>query len=148
MRNPDSPSAFPWPKTHPKKSQRRDFASTLDNGCTIPAARQLHLFLGIFDGLLRRQKTSKTPEGRTMDRSARLHVVGKISYYLGWISLVCGGLLHLGIGRAMFTALSLTKRNLFEVAVVCFLICMASEVRALSASEKEVPVMVKRPAAA
>jgi len=83
-----------------------------------------------------------------MDRSARLHVVGKISYYLGWISLICGGLLHVGIGRAMFTALSLTKRNLFEVAVVCFLICMASEVRALSATEKEVPVMVKRPAAA
>jgi hypothetical protein len=83
-----------------------------------------------------------------MDRSARLHVVGKVSYYLGWISLFCGGLLHLGVGRAMFTALSLTKRNLFEVAVVCFLICMASEVRALGATEKEVPVMVKRPAAA
>ncbi|MGA9977110.1 MAG: hypothetical protein WBQ08_00540 [Candidatus Sulfotelmatobacter sp.] len=83
-----------------------------------------------------------------MDRSARLHIVGKITYYLGWISLICGGLVHLGIARAMFTALSLTKRNLFEVAVVCFVICMASEVRALGATEKEVPVIVKRPAAA
>ncbi|HEY6338719.1 MAG TPA: hypothetical protein VIW68_09520 [Candidatus Sulfotelmatobacter sp.] len=83
-----------------------------------------------------------------MDRSARLHLVGKITYYLGWISLVCGALVHVHIGTAMFLALSLTKRNLFEVSVVCFVICMASEVRALAAGEKEVPVMVKRPAAA
>jgi hypothetical protein len=83
-----------------------------------------------------------------MDRSARLHVVGKISYYLGWISLICGGVLHLGIGRALFTALSLTKRNLFEVAVVAFVICLASEIRAIGATEKEVPVIVKRPVAA
>ena len=83
-----------------------------------------------------------------MDRSARLHVVGKITYYLGWISLICGGVLHLGIGRGLFTALSLTKRNLFEVAVVAFVICLASEIRALGATEKEVPVIVKRPAAA
>jgi len=48
----------------------------------------------------------------------------------------------------MFAALSLTKRNLFEVSLVCFVICMASEIRALSATEKEVPVIVKRPAAA
>ena len=83
-----------------------------------------------------------------MDRSARLHVVGKITYYLGWISLICGGVLHLGIGRALFTALSLTKRNLFEVAVVAFAICLASEIRAIGATEKEVPVIVKRPVAA
>jgi hypothetical protein len=79
-----------------------------------------------------------------MDRSGRLHVLGKITYYLGWISLLCGGLLHLGIGKA----LSVNKRNLFELAVVCFLICMASEIRALAATEKEIPVIVKRPAAA
>jgi len=83
-----------------------------------------------------------------MDRSARLHIVGKATYYFGWITLLCGGLDHLGIGKAMFTALNLTKRNLFEVAVVCFLICLASEIRALSATEKEIPVIVKRPAAA
>jgi hypothetical protein len=83
-----------------------------------------------------------------MDRSARLHVVGKITYYTGWISLLCAGLFQIGVGRAMFTALNLTKRNLFEAAVVCFLICMASEIRALSATEKEVPLIVKRPAAA
>jgi hypothetical protein len=83
-----------------------------------------------------------------MDRAARLHLVGKITYYIGWISLVCGGLVHLGVARAMFTAMSLTKRNLFEVSVACFVICMASEVRALAAAEKELPAIVKRSAAA
>lgn len=82
-----------------------------------------------------------------MDRSARLHLVGKITYYLGWISLICGALVHVHIGTAMFLALSLTKRNLFEVSLVCFVICMASEIRA-AAAEKAVPVIVKRPAAA
>jgi len=83
-----------------------------------------------------------------MDRSARLHVIGKITYYLGWISLLCGGLSHVNVGRSMFVALSLSQRNLFELSVVCFLICMASEVRAMGATEKEMPVIVKRPAAA
>jgi hypothetical protein len=83
-----------------------------------------------------------------MDRSARLHVVGKITYYLGWISLICGGLVHVNIARGLFRALDLTQRNLLEVAVVAFVICLASEIRALGAPEKEVPVIVKRPAAA
>lgn len=83
-----------------------------------------------------------------MDRSARLHLVGKITYYFGWLSLVCGTLVHLGIARGVFTAMSLTKRNLFEVSVACFVICMTSEVRALASTEKELPAIVKRPAAA
>jgi len=83
-----------------------------------------------------------------MDRSARMHLVGKITYYLGWISLICGTLVHLGVAKGLFIAMSLTKRNLFELSVACFVICMASEVRALASNEKELPVMVKRPAAA
>jgi len=83
-----------------------------------------------------------------MDRADRLHLVGKITYYLGWIAFLCGGVVHLNIGRAAFLAVSLTQRNLFEVAVACFIICMASEVRAMGAAEKEMPVVVKRPAAA
>ena len=83
-----------------------------------------------------------------MDRTARLHLVGKITYYVGWTSLLCGGLMHVNIGRGMFMALNLTQRNLLEVSVVCFIICMASEVRALGAAEKELPAIVKRPAAA
>ena len=83
-----------------------------------------------------------------MDRSARLHVVGKITYYLGWISLICGGLAHVNIARGLFLALDLTQRNLLEVSVVAFVICLASEIRAIGATEKEVPVIVKRPVAA
>lgn len=83
-----------------------------------------------------------------MDHSARLHLVGRITYYLGWISLLCGALVHVGIAKGMFIAMSLSKRNLFEVSVACFVICMASEVRALGTTEKELPAIVKRPAAA
>ena len=83
-----------------------------------------------------------------MDRAARMHLVGKITYYLGLISLVCGGLVHLHIGTAMFAAISLSKRNLFELSVVCFILCMTSEVRALALDEKALPSIVKRPAAA
>jgi hypothetical protein len=83
-----------------------------------------------------------------MDRSARLHLVGRITYYVGWVTLLCGGLWQVNIGRAFFTSISLTKRNLFEVSVACFVICMASEVRALASSEKELPGTVKRQAVA
>jgi hypothetical protein len=57
--------------------------------------------------------------------SSRLHLVGRITYYVGWIALVCGGLVHLNIAKALFAAMSLTKRNLLEVSVVCFVICVA-----------------------
>lgn len=83
-----------------------------------------------------------------MDRSARLHLVGRITYYVGWVTLLCGGLWQVNIGRAFFMSISLTKRNLFEVSVACFIICMASEVRALASSEKELPSTVKRQAVA
>ena len=83
-----------------------------------------------------------------MDRSTRLHLVGRITYYVGWIALFCGGLVHLSIAKGLFAAMSLTKRNLFEVSVVCFVICMASEVRVLASSEKELPGLVKGQVAA
>ena len=83
-----------------------------------------------------------------MDRSIRLHLVGKITYYVGWIALLCGGLVQLNIGKALFMAISLTKRNLFEISVACFIICVASEARALTPGEKALPNAVKRQAAA
>ena len=67
-----------------------------------------------------------------MGHFARLQLVGRITYYLGWVSLLCGGLVHLNIGRTLFMAMSLNKRNLFEVSVMLFVICMASQLRALS----------------
>ena len=83
-----------------------------------------------------------------MNRSTRLHLIGKNTYYAGWIAIFCAGLVHLNIAKALFMAMSLTKRNLFEVSVVCFVICMASEVRVLASSEKELPGLVKGQVAA
>jgi hypothetical protein len=71
-----------------------------------------------------------------MDRSARLRWIGRITYYVGWITLICGTLVHLQVARTLFAAMSLTKRNLFEISVVCFLICIASELRILASAEK------------
>ncbi|MFZ1010799.1 MAG: hypothetical protein WAN65_28425 [Candidatus Sulfotelmatobacter sp.] len=71
-----------------------------------------------------------------MDRSARLHLVARITYYVGWLTLLCGGLVHLNIARTLFMAMSLTKRNLFEVSVTCFVICVASEIRVLASTGK------------
>ena len=84
-------------------------------------------------------------EGFTMNHVTRLRLIGRVSYYVGWIALVCGGLLHLNIARTLFLAVSLTKRNLFEVSVVCFLICIASELRA-HALPGELSTAVKRAA--
>jgi len=60
--------------------------------------------------------------------------------------LFCGGLVHLNMGTVLFTSIRLTQRNLLEVSLVSFLICIASEVRALASTEKELPSVVKKAA--
>ncbi|MBZ5664657.1 MAG: hypothetical protein LAO30_08655 [Acidobacteriia bacterium] len=65
-----------------------------------------------------------------MDHVTRLQLIGRITYYVGWITLLCGGLVHLSIASKLFMAMRLTQRNLFEVSVACFVICIASELRA------------------
>jgi len=81
-----------------------------------------------------------------MNHVTRLQLIGRVTYYVGWIALVCGGLVHLNIARTLFLAASLTKRNLFEVGAVCFLICVASELRARDSSGSELPTVVKKAA--
>jgi hypothetical protein len=83
-----------------------------------------------------------------MGHFARLQLVGRITYYVGWIALVCGGLVHINIAKGLFLKMDLTQRNLFEVSVVCFLICAASELRALVGSGNEMPAVVKKQMAA
>ena len=84
-----------------------------------------------------------------MGHLARLQLVGRVTYYVGWISLICGGLFHLHVGQSLFLAMSLTKRNLFEVSVICFVISMASELRAgAPRAEKESATPIKRAVAA
>ena len=82
----------------------------------------------------------------------RLQLIGRVTYYFGWIALICGGLAHLNIARSLFDALSVNKRNLLELSVVCFLICMASELRALGVGKNETsseaPTVARRQAAA
>jgi hypothetical protein len=81
-----------------------------------------------------------------MDHFTRLHWIGRITYYIGWIALLCGGLLHLNIARNLFLAMNVSKRNLFEVGVMCFLICIASELRARDVAGREMPSVVKKAA--
>ena len=83
-------------------------------------------------------------EGFTMSHVIRLQLIGKVTYYVGWIALVCGGLVHLNIATKLFLAVSLTQRNLFEVSVVCFLICIASELRARALPGNELSTAVRR----
>jgi hypothetical protein len=81
-----------------------------------------------------------------MNHVARLQFVGRVTYYLGWIALLSGGLVHVNIARGLFAAISLTQRNLFELAVVCFVISMASEIRARDAAGKEMTGGLRRAA--
>ncbi len=83
-----------------------------------------------------------------MSHFDRLQLVARVTYYLGWISLLLGGLEHLNIGRPIFLALHLSKRNLFEVSVVLFVICLASGVRALIVAGQVLPVGVRKQVAA
>lgn len=81
-----------------------------------------------------------------MGHFARLQLVGRVTYYIGWLALLCGGLAHFSVGKGLFLAMNLTQRNLFEVSVVSFLICIASELRARDSVGAE--VIVKSRAAA
>ena len=65
-----------------------------------------------------------------MDHVARLQLIGRVTYYVGWLSLLCGAMVHVNIARTMFASIGLSQRNLFEVSVACFVICIASELRA------------------
>ncbi len=82
-----------------------------------------------------------------MDHFARLQLVGRVTYYLGWVTLLCGGLVHLNVAKGLFLAMTLSQRNLFEASVVCFLICIASELRARDSAKAEVTNIVKKRAA-
>jgi hypothetical protein len=83
-----------------------------------------------------------------MGHVARLQLVGRITYYVGWIAVFCGGLVHIKIAKELFARIDLSQRNLLEVSVVCFLICMASELRVLAGAGNEMPSVGKKQMAA
>jgi hypothetical protein len=109
-------------------------------GIQYRAAGQLHRFQALFG--------KPIEEETTMSHFDRLQLAGRITYYLGWIALVCGGLTHFNIATGLFSSVDLTQRNLFELSVVSFLICVASELRAIAGSEKTGSAAVVRQAAA
>lgn len=43
-----------------------------------------------------------------MSHFVLLQLIGRVTYYVGWITLVCGGLVHLGVANALFLAMRLT----------------------------------------
>lgn len=43
-----------------------------------------------------------------MGHVARLQLVGRVTYYVGWIALVCGALVHVNVARSLLVNLSLT----------------------------------------
>jgi hypothetical protein len=79
-----------------------------------------------------------------MNHVIRLQWIGRVTYYVGWIALVCGGFLHLNIATKLFLVVNLTQRNLLEASVVSFLICMASELRAHALPGNELSTAVKK----
>jgi len=79
-----------------------------------------------------------------MSHVIRLQLIGRVTYYAGWIVLVCGGLFHLNIATTLFMAMRLSQRNLLEVSVVFFLICMASELRAHALPGNELATALKK----
>lgn len=65
-----------------------------------------------------------------MVHTGRLQLIGKLTYYTGWIALVCGVVQHFNIAGRLFVSMQVSQRNLFELGVVSFLIAIASELRA------------------
>jgi hypothetical protein len=70
--------------------------------------------------------------GLLMDSRERLNLIARVTYYLGWLLLIIGGLVHAGLGKAFFQSIGLPQRNLFEAGMALFLICAASSLRALN----------------
>jgi hypothetical protein len=78
-----------------------------------------------------------------MDHFVRLQLVGRVTYYCGGIALLCGGLVHFNIARALFAAMMINQRNLLELSALCFLVSMASELRALAGAEARWPARLR-----
>ena len=71
-----------------------------------------------------------------MEHVTRLWLIGRVTYYLGWIAAISGLLVHFNIGVRMFVALNISQRNMLEASVLFFLICMASELRAAACQSR------------
>jgi hypothetical protein len=78
---------------------------------------------------------------------SHLQLVGRVTYYLGWVGALCGAVVHFSFATRMFAEVNLSQRNLFEGSILFFLICWASELRALDSRGQELTIVSKRQAA-
>ncbi len=69
-----------------------------------------------------------------MTRTERLSMTSRVCYYLGWIAAVAAAAVHVGSLENWLLAVARFRgRNLLETSLLFFLICLASEVRAIGA---------------
>lgn len=67
-----------------------------------------------------------------MDRSVRLRLVSRISYYVAWLSAALAVVIHLAnVDMKLSQIIHVSARNFLEAAVLLFVICIASEARAM-----------------
>jgi hypothetical protein len=79
-----------------------------------------------------------------MDRLARLQLVARTTYYLGWIAAILATLMHF----AKVSLLMASPRNALEASLLLFVICMASGIRAVAlANDHRMPSVATRQAA-
>lgn len=67
-----------------------------------------------------------------MDRLSRLHVTGKSTYYLAWITAFAAALFHLLRLNRLLLPFNLSPRNLLEASLLLFVATAAAELRALN----------------
>jgi hypothetical protein len=64
-----------------------------------------------------------------MERVARLRLVARATYYLGWIATILAILMDVAKIATLLTA---SPRNVLEASFLLFVICMASGIRAVT----------------
>lgn len=69
-----------------------------------------------------------------MDSSSHLQTIARVTYYIGWLFVLCGTIVHFGLGAGIFRSIDLPQRNLFEGSLIAFLISAVSALRAGAAS--------------
>jgi len=83
-----------------------------------------------------------------MDHARRLQMVARACYYLGWaLALFAFADVALKLDKSLIASIGISGRNLLEASFLFFLICTASQVRAIGAAPDENPPLSKKQAA-
>jgi hypothetical protein len=83
-----------------------------------------------------------------VDRVKRLQTISKACYYLGWLLAALATIIHVTkLDNWLADALRISGRNLLEGSLLLFIICLASEARAIAAASKSEPHQTRGQAA-